>query len=157
MSTQNKNMSFSKIKQENDAKFNKVKRVIFDGNVTLDIDQSFRETKIEILIQELLKVMAEALDSGKEITNGIGSTLMTAAMIKHFTSLETDAETFEDFIILINALQDREYLNKILESFDQTEVKKLFNTVTSKMNLLTEAIVKDNEKNKEIKSDGETI
>ncbi|MEK4289374.1 hypothetical protein [Paenibacillus sp. FSL P4-0502] len=148
MSKTVKNMSLGQITKENEAKFGNTVRVTFDGGVTLDVDQKFRETKSDKLVQELLKVMAEGMDDGKEITDGVGVTLMTAMTIKHFTSLETDSSSFDDYIVLVNTLQDGGYLNKILESFDKVEFEKLFSTITLKMNQIEDAIIKDSKINK---------
>lgn len=75
MSKTVKNMSLGQITKENEAKFGNTVRVTFDGGVTLDVDQKFRETKSDKLVQELLKIMAEGMDAGKEITDGVGVTL----------------------------------------------------------------------------------
>lgn len=68
---------------------------------------------------------------------------MTAMTIKHFTSLETDTSSFDDYIVLVNTLQDGGYLNKILESFDKVEFENLFSAITLKMNQIEDAIIKD--------------
>lgn len=150
-------MSFSQIKQENDAKFNQVKRVSFDGGVTLDVEQSFRETKVELLLKELLKIVGESMEKGKEITNDIGQTLMIALAIKYFTSLDTDISSFDDYIFLVNELQDREYFQKIVDSFDKTELSKLFDNIFEKLNTFSSILSEQKIKTIEEESKSETV
>lgn len=126
MRKQTKNLSLTTVKKQNAAKFKALKKVHLTSGGYVDVDTVFRPSKITAAAEELLNIFKEAFESNKRIDAAVGVLLSTALLIKNFTSLETDAHGYDGLLALLGELQDGNYVEEILESFEKSEIDKLF-------------------------------
>ncbi|MCI1763636.1 hypothetical protein [Heyndrickxia oleronia] len=124
MSKNMKNLSLNQIKKQNTQKFKDKKRVQFD-NAKLDIDLVFRPSKKNQLFTEFMEVVVEGLQNKKVFDTEVILALSVMLAIKHFTSIETNAEGYDGLLEMMSILDDGEYTKKILEEFNKTELENL--------------------------------
>ncbi|QJD84000.1 hypothetical protein [Cohnella herbarum] len=144
MNMRKNNLSSLQMTKKVNDKYKRTKRVQFANGSTLDIDLLFRPSKRDDLIADLLNLVKFAFENNKKFDASIGIALSTALIIKYFTSLETDAESYDDMLNLIVALKDGEYLQDIITSFVQDELEKIFGDLKRAINLVHEEVTKSN-------------
>jgi hypothetical protein len=149
MSNNIKNLSMSLVKKQDAQKFKDKKRVNFD-NAKVDVDVVFRPSKRGVVVAEMMEVIQQAFTEQKKIDAGIGIAISTMLIIKHFTSIETDASDYDGFLEMTKLLNDGDYTSKILESFEPSELEKMFEELNTTLNMVTNEIDKVLEENKEI-------
>ncbi|RXZ83373.1 hypothetical protein EBB07_06045 [Paenibacillaceae bacterium] len=141
MSKTLKNLSLQAVKTENTKRYKDKKRIQFD-QAKLDVELVFRPSKRDEVIAEYISVFQDAIKNGTAL-NESGLFAVTAALIvKHFTSLETNAATYPELIELLAALKDGDYLDKILGSFDELELQRMIEQFSQANTLITEEMKK---------------
>lgn len=147
MSKTVKNLSMSLVKKQDAAKYKDKKRVNFD-DAKVDIDVIFRPSKRNLVVAEMLDVLHNALVEKRKMDGGIGLILSNALIIKHFTSIETDAEGYEGLINMLTLLKDGDYLEKIMNAFEQTQLETMYEELNKAILMTKEIIEAETEKAK---------
>lgn len=145
MSKTTKNLSMSLVKKQDAAKYKDKKRVNFD-DVKVDVDVVFRPSKRNLVVAEMLDVLHNALVEKRKMDGGIGLIISNALIIKHFTSIETDAEGYEGLISMLTLLKDGEYLEKIMSAFDKEQLEIMYEEINQGILITKEIIDKEVEK-----------
>lgn len=139
MSKAVKNLSAQMVKRQNNQIYKHKKRIIL-GNYKLDIETVFRPSKIKVVIAEFMETLEQAVKDGKKIDVGIGLALSTVLVIKHFTSLVTDANGYDGLLELLTILHDGEYTDTILEAFEKEQLEKMFGELGKVLDVLNQQI-----------------
>lgn len=138
-----KNLNLKTVKKENDLNYNKVKTVKFGESTKVDIKQVFKPSILDKLCAEFYNVWLKAYQQKKDTTEksliGIG----TALILKHFTSLETDAETYDELGELLFDLQDSKYAEPIMSAFDKEQLKVAFDLLGEAASVLLDNVSKE--------------
>lgn len=142
MSKKQKNLSLNLIKEQNTEKYKNKKRVHFDDGLYIDVDTVFQPVKIENVINEFGEILQEVGGAGKSIDIGASLVIIATLLIKHMTSLETEAADYNGILELAGELKNGEYFDKIIESFDEVEREKAFEKIASTLEKLKENLEK---------------
>ncbi|NEW08221.1 hypothetical protein GK047_19660 [Paenibacillus sp. SYP-B3998] len=142
MSKNVKNLSVAVVKKQN-AQMYKDKKTIHFENAKLLVDIVFRPSKKSLVIAEMLDVLKEAMLENQKIDSAKGIALSTMLIIKHFTSIETDAQGYNGLLDMLVQLNDGEYTPKIIESFEQIELEKMFSELSNSMELVKKQLDND--------------
>ncbi|ALS22312.1 hypothetical protein [Paenibacillus naphthalenovorans] len=145
MSKTTKNLSMNLVKKQVNQKFKDKKKVIFDG-VSVDIDVVFRPSRRNLLTAEFMDIVHTALIDNKKIDSGVVLALGTALIIKHFTSIETDAEGYDGIMEMLDYLKDGGYLEKIISSFEGKELETIFEEIEKTFKFVTQELKKEVDK-----------
>lgn len=150
MSKQQKNLSLSGLKKQNAQTYKGKKRIQFDNGAKLDIDVVFQPTKIENVVKEVASVFDEVAKrkDGDQIDAGLWAVVMMASIIKNFTTIETDAVGLGGLVELMQELKNANYYDKIVESFDESEINKTISQVNKFLEVLNQQIISMTEKKK---------
>jgi|GEM_PF-5772170 len=160
-----KTLTLGAIKKEN-AKYRETKRIQLDSKNHLDVNTKFDPDTKELAKAEFIKVIFDKL---LEITNNsnvdgefdnslyeqasdeylsainlIG--IQIALIIKHFTSLEIDATTYEDYVKVMSELGKYDYTEAIIEALGKEERDKLFAEFTTELDKANNKIIEEVEK-----------
>lgn len=123
-----KNLSEKHAKKKFDEKFKSKKRIKFYDNTRLDVDVIFNPVKLENATKELLYLIQEMVEGGYVIDDPkVMNDVMSTIMIKHFTSIETDAEGYYRLLELCLTLKKEQYYDSIVSALPITEKEKLYN------------------------------
>lgn len=125
-----KNLTLSTLKKL-DSQFNGKKRVFIDDDYYLDVDTSFRNTKIQLILERIIEVNQYIAKEEIEKFDMVSYSLFLA--IKHFTTLQVEDELSTELKAL-EILIDLDYLTKILESFGEENLKMFLDKLTQKLN-----------------------
>ncbi|MCM3274165.1 hypothetical protein [Paenibacillus elgii] len=147
MSKTAKNLSMSLVKKQDAQKYKERKRVNFD-DAKVDVDVVFRPSKRNLVVAETLDVLQNALVENKKMDGATGIAISTALIIKHFTSIETDAEGYDGLLNMLTLLKDGDYLEKITGAFEQDELEKMFEELNKAIHITKEIIEAETEKAK---------
>ncbi|WP_010498385.1 hypothetical protein [Paenibacillus elgii] len=147
MSKTVKNLSMSLVKKQDAAKYKDKKRVNFD-DVKVDVDVVFRPSKRNLVVAEMLDVLHNALVEKRKMDGGIGLIISNALIVKHFTSIETDAEDYEGLINMLTLLTDGEYLEKIMTAFEKEQLEIMYEELNKAILMTKEIIETETEKAK---------
>ncbi|MBU7316147.1 hypothetical protein [Paenibacillus oleatilyticus] len=147
MSKTVKNLSMSLVKKQDAAKYKDKKRVNFD-DVKVDVDVVFRPSKRNLVVAEMLDVLHNALVEKKKMDGGVGLIISNALIVKHFTSIETDAEDYEGLINMLTLLTDGEYLEKIMNAFEKEQLEIMYEELNKAILMTKEIIEIETEKAK---------
>lgn len=141
MGIKKKNLTLAAVKKD-DKRFEERYQVTVNG-YTLEIDRTFRPTKISAMLGEVIEKYDETKAHKQNILE-IFTPYVILQMIKHFTSLEIPNGLDEQLKIL-DMLIDGDYLLKIYENMpkDQidlvyTEIEKIVNRMNDNMADLSE-------------------
>lgn len=122
--------------QKQDKKEFKTKKVTIDKYV-VNVDVKFRESKIDNMIKELMKVVMEDVKEGIVFNEDNSMELFTSLIIKHFTDIEYPGE--KNTSTLLQAyimLHDSGILKKVITEFDQVELENLFQKLSEKAKIV---------------------
>ncbi|MDH6674435.1 hypothetical protein M2277_005127 [Paenibacillus sp. LBL] len=122
MANSKKKLSMAAIKKQ-DKQFDERYEVEINGYV-LEIDQTFRPTKIQGLISELAQKFEETKVQDTNILD-IFTPYMILLMIKNFTSLDIP-DKLDDQLKTLDFLVDNDFLVPIYESLPIAEVNKVY-------------------------------
>lgn len=110
------------------------------------VDQKFRVTKIQQMLQEALKNLVEFKEEDLETT----ITYVTFLMIKYFTDVDVaKVEDFKEQIRVLNAMIDLEIFEKIANAFPESETAKV-NKHMMNLSAKINEFLKENKNNKNI-------
>lgn len=151
MSSSPKNLSMSVVKKQVAQKFKEKKRINLDKNTKIDVDVVFRPTKKNLVVSTMLDIVSKAYKDSKPFDAGIGIGISTMLIIKHFTSIETDAEDYDGLLEMLVMLKDGGYTDKILNAFDPTELSTMFDELTAAFKMVSDEINTEVEQTKESK------
>lgn len=138
----NKKMNLGNLKTLESKTFTK-KKVIVD-KYEVEIDEVFRESTIQEMMKEFLLKMDYAQKNNIEMNPYIYAALL---LIKYFSDVDVP-EDFEQQIQMYYILTDLNYLNPILEAFDEKEMDKVIQRtyeLKDRIPKITEEINKRNE------------
>ncbi|WP_019420060.1 hypothetical protein [Paenibacillus sp. OSY-SE] len=141
-----KNLTLTQVKKETNEKYKPKKQVVFDNNTKVDVETVFRPSRKNKLKAELLRILTEALTTKQPFDAGLILGLETMLAIKYFTSLKTDAETFEQYMEMLHLLNDGDYTEKILDAFEIDELHMLFEELDAALGVFNQAIDQELEK-----------
>ncbi|MVP00804.1 hypothetical protein [Paenibacillus lutrae] len=141
MSKREKNLSLQQVKKQNNQKYKELKRITFEQS-KIDLDVTFRPSKVNALTADFMGIMQEALTHSKLFDAGAALSVGTALIIKHFTSIETDADDYDGLLDMLRQLKDGNYLDPIMDSFQFEEVEKIFETLKNAVSLVTDEVKK---------------
>lgn len=122
MANKNKKMTLANLKsQEN--KYYSQREVIID-EYSFIIDKHFKPTKLYKLIEEFLEKNNYAEENNIQINMIL---LLYILTIKHFTNIQI-GDTLESQLDALETLTNLNYLERILNEFDQEEFNKVMQT-----------------------------
>lgn len=118
-----KNLTISALKKEDSKRFNKQKSIIANG-YNVNLDMVFRPTKLQALLRELADKMAY-VSANDEINYDLVDWTSYALflMVKYFSSVDIP-DVFEEQITVMEYLIDNDFLQPIMEGFEESEIKK---------------------------------
>ncbi|RXZ78201.1 hypothetical protein EBB07_29545 [Paenibacillaceae bacterium] len=119
------NLKLNQLKNKVDKKYNGKKRIDLGDNFKIDIDTVFKPSKKNEVLHEYASLFQEMLKKKTVYSDSNLLTVITALIIKKFTSLETDAKSYEEVIEMMEILLDGGYLNKIVEALMGDEMTAL--------------------------------
>jgi hypothetical protein len=138
----NKKLTFSNLKSLSSKKFTQ-KKIIVDG-YEVTIDEQFRPSKIKQLVLELLQKSNYMREQNIEFNL---ADYVVILIIKYFSDVDI-SDDLQKQLQAYEALIDLEYLEPILNAFDENEIKK-FNESLLKykdnMNKLLDEMVTETE------------
>lgn len=133
MANSKKKLSMAAVKKQ-DKKISERYEVEINGYV-LEIDKTFRKTKISGLINELIEKFEETRIRNTNILE-IFAPYVILLMIKHFTSLDVP-QKLEDQLKTLDFLIDNEFFVPIYENMPIEEINKVYaelNVATDRIN-----------------------
>lgn len=96
------------------------RKVIVD-KYEVNVDEVFRESKIQSMLKEFMEKYNYAKDNDIELD---ATTYVSVLIIKHFTDIEFPDDLMGQYQLL-NILLDLGYLEPINNAFSESEIKKL--------------------------------
>lgn len=133
MASSKKKLNMAAVKKQ-DKKFSERYEVDINGYV-LEIDKTFRKTKITALINELIEKFEETRIRDTSILE-IFAPYVILLMMKNFTSLDIP-QKLEDQLKTMDFLIDNEFFVPIYENMPKEEINKVYaelNVVTDRIN-----------------------
>jgi len=141
------------IKQAYSKEFTKKKLTVLIDNKSYEIliDEKFKTTKLNEMVLEVLK----NYENYEKLPDNLRLTYIYFIMIKYFTDLDVTTETFEEQLVLIEALIDLNIFETIIASFAETEINKLVEYMKKFTERLVE-LMKENKSAEDIVSEIES-
>jgi hypothetical protein len=148
MSKNPTNLNLSQVKKEVNSLYNDKKRVTFSNGSKIDVDVKFRPSTRSLVVAEIMDLLQKALEDKRDIGNGKFLAISTMLIIKHFTTIQTDAKTYDELLEMSVLLHDGGYTDKIIESLDKEELEEMYkqlNEAVSTLNQEIQKLVSENE------------
>lgn len=119
-------MTLSTLKKEHSKIFNKKKEIVLDNGCKVVLDEVFAPTKMQAAFEELVEKVvyvngSEEIDD--QIMLSIWPKYTLFLLIKYFTDVDIP-KSFEDQVVVMNYLIDLHYFEKIIDSFEDSEIEK---------------------------------
>ncbi|RNB52668.1 hypothetical protein EDM57_21000 [Brevibacillus gelatini] len=130
-----KNLSLSHIKKQDAKKFKEKKQVLLDdGTVKVDVDVTFRTSKKNQVVADLIKLIQEKVKKNESVTGESISAAMLSLIIKQFTSIDVKSlNTLDDYVEMFIIMTDNNYISPIIDSFDKTELQSMIDYVNEQL------------------------
>ncbi|MFB7817755.1 hypothetical protein ACFC0X_26745 [Paenibacillus chitinolyticus] len=141
MSKKEKNLSLPQVKRQNNQVYKDKKRIVL-GQSKLDLDMIFRPSKTNELTAEFIGLMQQAMKEAKPFDAGAAMGLTVALVIRYFTSIETNAKSYEEHLDMLRQLKDADYLDTIMDAFELSEVERVFEEIQRSITSLTAEVNK---------------
>ncbi|MFF2157023.1 hypothetical protein ACFVVQ_17175 [Paenibacillus chitinolyticus] len=141
MSKKEKNLSLPQVKRQNNQIYKDKKRIVL-GQSKLDLDMVFRPSKTNELTAEFIGLMQQAMKEAKPFDAGVAMGLTVALVIRYFTSIETNAQSYEEHLDMLRQLKDADYLDTIMDAFELSEVERVFEEIQRSITSLTAEVNK---------------
>ncbi|MBD2846439.1 hypothetical protein IDH44_14655 [Paenibacillus sp. IB182496] len=142
MTKTQKNLTLGYIERRNDSEYREHRRLNLNDEVKLDIARRFKPSVRDDVVADYLAAIQDAAQRGLPLSERGLLAVAAALIIKHFTSLRTNATGYAELATLLAKLQDSGYLEPILAAFDPEELEQMNRQIQRANELLTEELEK---------------
>jgi hypothetical protein len=109
------------------------------------------------VIRELVEAMQEYEKSGNKVDMYVIGGLLSVLIIKHFTSIDTNAEGYKGLLEMLQLLNDGDYTGKILSSFDREELQSVFDEAAKSFEMASQVMNEFLDQNNSLDNGGENV
>ncbi|MCG7406386.1 hypothetical protein MH117_03080 [Paenibacillus sp. ACRRX] len=135
-----RNLSLAQVKKEAAEKYKNTTVLTFENGTKIDVDLVLRPSKITKLKTELIDVLSDAMEQKKKLDAPTLFAIQTMLVVKYFTSIKADVKGYDGLLDMLYTLNDGNYTNKILESFDPAQLGIVYKDIDETLKLINHAI-----------------